>query len=111
MERRDNSGKVNYRHYILLSDYSGKCFPWINFSQLAKHYIDTCSVDTPIGAVTFIKSAEGAGFDSGELNAPNIQKNEIIGFGVRSKSIVSVFISHDGVKKMIRIEDCDWSEN
>lgn len=109
-ERMGANGKTSYEHYILIPEYSNKCFPLINFLSIAKSYRDTCRSFTPVRAVSFLKSVEGTGFDDNELDPIKISEHRIIGFGIDSLTVTSVYISNGGFRKVVRIEGCEWKE-
>ena len=65
-ERMENNGKVSFAHFLVLENYGDKCFNLISFSDMARKYVDTCSIEKPVGSLRFLESVEGIDFRSGE---------------------------------------------
>lgn len=100
-----------FAHYLVLEGYSTKCFKNIQFIPLVKQYLRTCRLPGSVNAVYFLADDKDCGFESGELDSMRIFKNSVIGFGIDSLRITSVnFTNGDGFPKVIKIDDCDFSE-
>ncbi len=97
-----------YKHYILLSKYSDVCFDAINFSQVAKQYVDTCTFKKPVRIITFLKSLEET--DSDAFIPTRIMKHELIEFRMDSTRIKSIHIVKDGSKKEFTLNNCELIE-
>ncbi len=113
-ERMENNGKVSFEHFLVLENYGDKCFNLISFSDMAKKYVDTCSVSKPVKGITFLESAEGIDFSSGEPDFELVTRRELLSFALETDSdtfrIKKMYFVRNGQYKTIKLDECGWQE-
>jgi hypothetical protein len=104
------NGVVSYTHYLVLAKYSDECFASVNFSTLARRYVDTCSIRTPVRIIRFLESEEGIDFESREPDFKEIGKKEIVSFMMDSTVIHKMYFTRNGIRKTIEFGNGNWKE-
>jgi hypothetical protein len=110
VERMGSGESRSYAHYLMVNGYNDGCFGVINFSSIAKKYVDTCSLESPIEIISFLYSTENIDFASHEPDLAEAKKYELISFWMDSKQIKRIYFNRNGVSKGFDVDDCAINE-
>jgi len=106
---------TSFSHILLLNGYKEDCFTNMNFSEMAKRYVDSCSTNTPVSNVGFIGSEEGINFKSFEPDLNILNERILMEFKMEETSktpkINGVYIRKNGFVKYLGLNDCEFEEN
>lgn len=82
--------KVSYTHTVMLDRYDEDCFNDYDFIYMADRYLDTVTIDLPVGAITVVKPFDFTPYYDGRDNEP-----------IKSHSIVDIFYADETMAKKI----------
>ena len=112
-DKGSSNSVISYAHYLILENYEDERFNQTFFIKLANNYIDTASIDKPIGAIYFSKpnpSFDTSG-DPDYLHWEKVREGFILSIDFSKKSlstgeykISSITVWEDGDPKNIYLE-------